>query len=256
MYKMILTDLDNTLLQSDKTISEKTLYVLQECRKQGMLLTIATARYWIGAERYIQQLKPDYEITTDGTLIHSNETCVYSCSFDPETTNEIVSEIIKQAPQSEITVAIGQTVLWNSKHISESKNLYKAQYCDYKAPINCEANKIVADLPNEEIAIRIAETIGCKLQSYRGEKWYGFLPKKAGKTEAIKELVNICHIQPEEFVAFGDDKNDVEMLRLCGKGIAVANAIDEVRDIADEITQTNDEDGVAVWLERYLRDCL
>ena len=90
MYKMILTDLDNTLLKSDGSISEKTLDILQKCRQQGMLLAIATARYWIGAEKYIQQLKPDYEITTDGTLLHSNGACVYSCSFSLEKTNEII----------------------------------------------------------------------------------------------------------------------------------------------------------------------
>ena len=84
MYKMILTDLDHTLLRSDGSISEKTLSILDECRQKGMLLAIATARYWIGAEKYIKLLRPDYEITTDGTTIHSNDTCVYSCSFSVE----------------------------------------------------------------------------------------------------------------------------------------------------------------------------
>ena len=55
MYKMILTDLDHTLLKNDGSISEKTLMTLQKCRQQGMLLSISTAIYWIGAEKYIQQ---------------------------------------------------------------------------------------------------------------------------------------------------------------------------------------------------------
>ena len=65
-FKMILTDLDHTLLRSDGTVSEHTLDVLKKCREDGAKLAIATARYWIGAERYIDLLKPDYEITTDG----------------------------------------------------------------------------------------------------------------------------------------------------------------------------------------------
>lgn len=250
MYKMILTDLDHTLLKNDGSISEKTLMTLQKCRQQGMLLAIATARYWIGAEKYIQQLKPDYEITTDGTLIHSNDTCVYSCSFDRKKTNSIVREIFNQVPESEITVACGKTVLWNSKHISESEKLYKAQYCEYDIPIEYEANKIVASLPSEERALSIATKTDCKLQCYRGENWYAFLPNGAGKTAAIKELAKICNIQLAEVVAFGDDKNDIDMLKICGKGIAVANAIKEVLEIADEVTESNEEDGVANWLEK------
>lgn len=66
--KMILTDLDKTLLCSDGNISEYTKNILVECQNRGILIVIATARYWIGAERYIEELKPDYEITTDGTL--------------------------------------------------------------------------------------------------------------------------------------------------------------------------------------------
>lgn len=252
MYKMILTDLDHTLLKSDGSISEKTIQILRKCREQGILFAIATARYWIGAEKYIELLKPDYEITTDGTLIHSNDNCVYSSSLSMEKTNAIVKEILKQAPNSEITVASGKTVLWNSKHISESKRLYKAQYFEYDTPITCEANKIAAELPNEAIASGIATKTDCKLQCYRGENWYAFLPNGAGKTEAIKEMASICDIDLSEIVAFGDDKNDIEMLKLCGRGIAVANAISEVLEIADEVTLTNDEAGVAVWIERNI----
>jgi len=53
-------------------------------------------------------------------------------------------------------------------------------------------------------------------------------------------------------IAFGDDENDYEILKHCGKGIAVANAIPMIKDIADDITDSNDNDGVARYLERYL----
>ena len=82
MYKLILSDLDHTLLRSDGSISDYTLDVLKRCRERGILFAIATARYWIDAERYIEMLKSDYEITTDGTLIHSNGNCIYSCQIN------------------------------------------------------------------------------------------------------------------------------------------------------------------------------
>ena len=248
MIRMILTDLDHTLLRQDGSISEKTLQVLTACRAKGIRFAIATARYWIGAERYIDLLKPDFEITTDGTLIHSHGQCIYSCSFSVPETNAIISRIAEAVSGAEITVACRTTVYWNSRHISESEKLHKAVYCEYSSPLDVQANKIVAELPDESVAREIAAKTKCKLQCYRGEKWYAFMPAASGKTAAIQALAEISRIGPEDIVAFGDDLNDIEMLRLCGTGVAVANAIPQVLETADEITLSNDDDGLAEWL--------
>ncbi|MBR6443310.1 MAG: HAD family phosphatase [Clostridia bacterium] len=248
MVKMILTDLDHTLLRQDGTVSEKTLRVLAECRAKGIRFAIATARYWIGAERYIRLLKPDYEITTDGTVVHSGGECIYSCAFTVPDTNRIIQSILEAAPGTEITAACGKTVYWNSRHIAESERLHKAVYCDYSSALDVRANKIAAELPEESIAREMAAQFNCKLQCYRGEKLYAFMPAGSGKTAAIKALAEASGISPADTVAFGDDLNDIEMLKLCGKGIAVTNAVPETREAADEIAASNDEDGVAGWL--------
>ena len=248
MIRMILTDLDHTLLKQDGSVSEKTLQILTACRTKEIRFAIATARYWIGAERYIDLLNPDFEITTDGTLVHSHGQCIYSCAFSVSETNAIISGIAEAAPGAEITAACGKTVYWNSRHISESEKLHKAVYCDYSSPLDVQANKIVAELPDESVAREIAAKTNSKLQCYRGEKWYAFMPAASGKTAAIRALAEISGISPEDTVAFGDDLNDIEMLRFCGTGIAVANAIQEVQEAADEITLSNNEDGVAKWL--------
>ena len=248
--KLILTDLDHTLLRSDGTISEHTLDVLKKCREDGAKLAIATARYWIGAEKYINMLAPDYEITTDGTLIHKNDTCVYSSAFSADETNRIVRKIFSVFPKAEITVASGKTVLWNSKHISESERLHKAVYCDYSEDLTCSANKIAAYLEDEMTAVKIASETGSKLQCYRGENMYAFLPMNGGKKQAIEALAADNGISPYEMVAFGDDKNDIDMLKMCGFGVAVENAIPEAKAVANHITDSNDNDGVAKWLEK------
>lgn len=249
MIRLILSDLDHTLLRQDGSVSDETLRVLQECRSKGILFAIATARYWIGAEKYIDLLAPDYEITTDGTLIHSNDECLYSSEFSEEDTNLIVRSLLSAMPEAEITVAHGKTVYWNSLHIAESERLHKAVYNDYSTVPHVKANKIVAELPDETIARKIAEQTGCKLQCYRGEKWYSFLPEGSGKTSAIEALSRISNIGIKDIVAFGDDSNDVEMLKLCGRGVAVANAVPDALAAADETTLSNDEDGVAHWLK-------
>ena len=249
MIKMILSDLDHTLLRQDGSISDETLRILQRCREKGVLFAVATARYWIGAENCIRQLNPDYEITTDGTLVHARGECIYSCCFTAEETNAIIRNILSAVPDAEITAACGKVVYWNSRHIAESERLHKAVFRDYSSPMTTGANKIVAELPDESTARQIAEKTGnCRLQCYRGEKWYAFLPAESGKARAIRALAEASGVSTEEFAAFGDDSNDVEMLKICGTGVAVANAVPEALDAADEITLSNDMDGVALWL--------
>lgn len=66
------------------------------------------------------------------------------------------------------------------------------------------------------------------------------------------ELCAACQITPENIIAFGDDFADIGMLKLCGLGIAMGNAIREVKEIADDVTKSNDEDGVAYYLEKQV----
>ena len=185
-------------------------------------------------------------------MVHSHGECVYSCAFSVSETNTIIRSIVEAVPGAEVTAACGKTVYWNSHRISESEKLCKAVYCDYSSPLDVQANKIVAELPDESVARGIAAKTNCKLQCYRGEKWYAFIPAGSGKTTAIKALAEAGGISLEDIVAFGDDLNDIEMLKLCGTGVAVSNAIPEVREASDEITLSNDEDGVAEWLAGHV----
>ena len=221
--KMILSDLDGTLIRSDGSISERTKEILKSCQSRGIYVVISTARYWIGAERYIEEIQPDYEITTDGTPIHRQGKQIYSCNLEIEDTNRIIQDILARDSKTEITVAAGRQVFWNSEHISEAEKLHKAVYCDYQKPLFCQANKIVAELPDY---------------------------KTAGKVQAIQELAKLLNISLSDIAAFGDDKNDMEMLQICGMGVAVSNAVSDVKNVADSITRSNDEDGVAEWLAK------
>ncbi|CDM67539.1 Hypothetical protein CM240_0372 [Clostridium bornimense] len=251
--KLIITDLDFTLLHTDKSISEYSKNIFRKCSEYGIKTAIATARYKIGAEKYINILKPDFEITTDGAMVYHDGELIYGCGFSLDTTNHIIGEIRNISTTLKITVATDIGVFWNSHNISESPKLYKAIYNDYSKPINNCAYKIVAELPDKKTALNIANKFpDCKLICYRGENLYGFINKNAGKVQAIKSLANYLNIDLSNIIAFGDDFNDVEMLKQCGYGIAVSNAIEEVLNIADYITDNNDEDGVAKFIEKNI----
>ena len=252
MPQLILTDLDHTLLRSDGTISDYSLDVLRRCRAEGIRLSIATARTWIGAERYMDLLQPDFAITTDGTLVHAGGQCIYSSSFTVNTSNDLIAELLYTFPAERILAVDEKTVYWDMRYKDTPDKLRKAIYYDFQTPVSFRANKIAADLPDEDIARRIAERFPCRLQGYRGEKLYSFLPEHSGKPAAIRALCERIGISPSGIAAFGDDINDLEMMHLCGTGIAVANAVPEVLEAADTVTGSNDRDGVALWLEENL----
>ena len=250
--KMIITDLDMTVLHSDKSISEYTKKIFKSCADQNIVTAVATARYYIGAEKFIHILNPTYNITTDGTMTFKNSDFIYGDGFDLNTTNEIINEITTIDKNLELTVATDTGVYWNSLQILDSPVLFKAKYNDYSSPLTECAYKIVAELPDKSYADKIGEKYGCKIISYRGENRYGFIRSGAGKIEAIRKLALFLDIQMSEIIAFGDDLNDIEMLTECGYGIAVENAVADVKKIADAICESNDNDGVAKYIEQNI----
>lgn len=78
------------------------------------------------------------------------------------------------------------------------------------------------------------------------------MPEKSGKIQAILELAKLLNISLNDIVSFGDDINDMEMLRICGTGVSVSNAVAEVKAVADCVTLSNDEDGVTDWIEKNI----
>lgn len=82
--------------------------------------------------------------------------------------------------------------------------------------------------------------------------WYKFTRKDVTKEKAIMEICSACGIKAKEIIAFGDDYADIGMLKLCGKGIAMGNAINEVKEIADLVIGSNDEDGIAEYLRQSI----
>ena len=98
----------------------------------------------------------------------------------------------------------------------------------------------------------IAESYGCNTFQYRGENRHTFLSKEAGKFSGIKKLAEYLGIPLSQVAAFGDDRNDMEMVQKCGLGVAMANAIPELLAVADQKTCSNDEDGVARFIADYI----
>lgn len=89
----------------------------------------------------------------------------------------------------------------------------------------------------------------CDCARFSDGEWYKFTKKTATKERAILTFCAVSGISAEEITAFGDDYVDIGMLKLCGLGIAMGNAIDEVKEAADRVIGDNEEDGIAEFLE-------
>lgn len=245
--KAIIVDLDGTLLRSDKSVSERTLKAIEQCKNAGILVIVATARFWFKAEKYLELIKPDYAILADGTQIFHKDEMIRGFAMNEKAVNGVIHSLRAQNLAAEFVVGVGKELLCSAASINEKWRKSYAFEGDMKQPVY----KIAAMLESAGMAECLAEDYDCRLYSYRDENLYGFTDKESGKYQAVKDLGEILGIDLQDMVAFGDDENDYEILQNCGVGVAVANAIPQILKVADEVTDSNDEDGVANYLERY-----
>lgn len=250
--KLIVTDLDGTLLRNDKSLSEYSAEAFKKCKEQGILTAIATARGHTNARQYISALNPDILISGGGALIQYGEKTIYRCGFSKEETAEIIGKALALTDNGcEITVDTIDSHYWNYKqdpHIL-SPDWGEVIYTDYSDFCE-EALKICVETDDENIIRTIAESVkGCDCARFSEGNWYKFTKAAATKENAVGIIAEKLNISLENIAAFGDDFVDIEMLRLCGTGVAVENAIAEIKEIADYVTESNERDGVARFIE-------
>ncbi len=143
---------------------------------------------------------------------------------------------------------------WNYKTNpkEQDKSWGDSIYTDF-TDFNCEALKICVEIPHPGLAQKLCEQFSeLDSQRFSDGEWYKFTKGGITKEKAILAVCEVCHIAVSETVSFGDDYTDIGMLKLCGIGVAMGNAVQEVKDIADDITLSNEEDGVAAYLEKRI----
>lgn len=250
MIKMIVTDLDNTLLRSDKTISEYTVDVLKKCQSEGIKVIFATARSAQASSRFIERFTPDIFIGYGGAFVSAGDRVIRRIDISPEIAQQLIKEFL-DAPEISCIYAINEAAAFtNDREFMAQEDMSHYQYTDFSNNYNHRYNKISV-ISSEPAAVeKIASRFPmCDMLRYRGEDLYKFTSREAVKWNAVKAISDYYNIGTDEFAAFGDDYIDLEMLQKCGVGIAVKNAAAEVRSAVKYICETNDNDGVAKWIE-------
>ena len=250
--KLIFTDLDFTALRNDRSVSSYTAEVFRRCSQYGIATSIATARFYYGAKPFMEKLMTDYAITNDGTMVYRGHDFWFGTSLGQERTSFLLCELQKQDPGIRISVAAQNKVYRNFTQVDYSIAPYSEfDVVKFTPSFKKDAYKIVVEPTKPELLEHIASQAYCKLLHYRGENRYTFLLHNTGKASALRSLADHLNLSMSEIAVFGDDQNDVEMLKACGLGIAVANAIPEVKAVADDFALSNEEDGVAAYIEQH-----
>lgn len=249
--KLLLFDLDGTLLRSDKTISPVTLKALQRCREMGILIGVSTSRGEQNALSFIKELQPDILIVSGGALVKYKGEYIYRAEFSKEETKRMIAAAREVCGiDCEITIDTIDSHYWNYK-IDPKKQDHSwgdSIYTDFKDFAESSL-KMCVEIFEDGQARRLQELLDeCDCMRFSDGYWYKFTKKTATKESAILYVCSVCGIKTEEIIAFGDDYADIGMLKLCGKGIAMGNAIEEVKENADEVIGSNDEDGIAEYL--------
>ena len=245
--KMIVMDLDGTLLSEDKNISEYTLSILEKCKQNNILIGIATARSEKSSKRFTDLINPDIMILNGGALvINKNNEIIFDRFLSEKTSDGIIKECIKNHNTDKLSVHTEEKVFVNYEH------QYK-EYVDFTKPFKHKVFKITLHTKDKNSLVLIEKEFPeCELMNFSDEDYYVFAHKNAKKFDAINALSNKIKIHISEIISFGDDYNDIEMVKNCGIGIAMENGIDEIKNAAKYVCGNNNEDGVGKWIEENI----
>ena len=254
--KLIATDLDKTLLRTDKSISAYTSRILRECKRRGILIAFATMRSEHSSRRFTEIIKPDAIISSGGALARTGDTIIYRAVMDVETTSGLIRALLDSPDVGLITVET-DAGYFTSEQIDADDPVWAdflpARYVDMSKLTNSECYKIGVEIFSADAANRIASAFPTvSVISFTGEDWYRFGDIRADKWNGVRALADHAGVGCGHVAAFGDDFSDVGMLRGCGVSVAVSDAIDELKSIASHICGACDDDGVAKWLEEHV----
>lgn len=258
MKYLIAIDSDGTLRKSDGTITQKTKETIKKVIEKGSTIVICTGRPRYHTLKIAKEIgASQYLISSNGTEIFdsSNNKILYA-SYLPET---ICNSIFKDTLKIGIRVIFvcdnveyvtkftrnDSQILLDNNNFKEVKNVKQIMIIDsdydkiakYKTKVLNEYKLNVID--NSE---------------KKEEPWFSIISNGSSKGNALKVLANYLNIPTRNTIAIGNDINDLSMIRIAGIGVAVSNAIEELKKEADVITNSNDLDGVANYLLQLMNE--
>ncbi|MDQ0199598.1 Cof-type HAD-IIB family hydrolase [Neobacillus ginsengisoli] len=264
-YKMIVLDLDDTLLTDDLTISPRTKQALMDAQASGVKVVLASGRPTFAMYSIAEELRlKDYGsfiLSYNGAKITNCQTGeeLFSSTLPPETVHRLYD--LSRRENVWIHTYIGDTI------ITESAN----QYTNIEGEITgleiVKVDSFVDSVTDPVVKVLMVETsakleavekklqqeLAGELSIMRSKPFFlEFLEKGVTKGSSLHHLIGKLGIKREEVIAMGDSYNDLAMIEFAGLGVAMGNAPDDIKQKADYVTDTNMNDGVAKVVEKFV----
>jgi Cof subfamily protein (haloacid dehalogenase superfamily) len=260
--KAIVLDLDGTLLGSDKSISSRNYGATKRCFDSGIHIIIATARPPRSAQRFVKDLVPfiDYLVFYNGALVTcKSKQMQRHTSISTGVSQQITKFIKVHEPQSVISYEVNDS-WYTSTPIPDSQCSQLGILPTDPKPGVVDNNFISSISPTKILVLGynswkdIIEKFGehVNVIATDGGVLVQIMHKSASKENAVQWALSDIGVKPKNAMVFGDDFNDLGLLNLCGFPIAMGNAINELKSCAKYVTESNDNNGVAVALEKFV----
>ncbi|MBM7709932.1 Cof-type HAD-IIB family hydrolase [Enterococcus lemanii] len=262
--KLIAIDLDGTTLNRHSKISPRTIDVLKKASAAGHHVSIATGRPFRMSAQYYQELALDTPmINFNGGLVHKP---YQKWPFEKEhfIQKEIAFEILAQkenlnldfvAAESRDTFYINRLEDFESSFFAADKATEANLFNNLKT----NPTSLLIKTKHEFVS-KVSTTLMNQFENEIDVRTWGgpnaileIVPKGVQKAMALEVVAESFKIKPKNIIAFGDEHNDLELLSYAGWGVAMKNGTDQLKSVANDITEkTNDEDGLAEYLEQHL----
>lgn len=276
--KLIALDLDGTLLNDQKEIDQPTIDALLKAQEKGISIAIATGRSKGSIEFVSQPLHlydgNNFVVGVNGQIIYdfANKEYFVDKVFDGYDAQKCME--LGEKMGFEVTVCCGHDAYRYAPkawRVPDSNELmYEGAYADFGLKpfkrntydvfevdewIDKDVNKFVFR-QSKEFFLENIETIRKCLPDYDvlmvGSTWIEVMPKGVSKASGLAYVANLLGINAKNIMAFGDAENDIDMFNYVGYPIAMGNAMDNVKDIAYDVTDTNISNGIAKAIEKYI----
>lgn len=265
-YNLVVLDLDGTLTNSKKELSERNRTTLIRLQQQGVRIVLASGRPTYGIVPIAEQLEL---ATYGGYILAYNGGVIIECAtMQTLYSNVLPSELLPTLYRE--SVAAGCTILSYDNEYIVTENP-SDEYVVFEAHLNKMQTKQTADFvnyfseplpkcltvgdPARILALEgsLKAVIGDKMNIYRSEPFFlELVPQGIDKAYSLGVLLEKIGDSKEQMIAFGDGFNDLSMIVYAGCGVAMANAQEAVKEQADDVALSNDDDGVAIYIEQHL----
>jgi len=249
--KMVVTDLDGTLLRDDKSVSEYTEDVFLKLKENDFYIVFATARPERGIE--VPGIVPDAVIANNGALVKCSDEVIYNKLLPFSTCKELIKLFTSNDIITGITVETNNIYLTNcsKEEFDDVEDFWNPIFTDFdEIPVNNICKLGVQTEKREALLDITQDYTECTVMTCSGLDWHILTHKEATKLRAVEALTSYYGLNLDNVIAFGDDYNDLELMKGAGIGVAVSNAIDEIKDAADYETYSNNDEGVAHFLDK------